>query len=93
MNRHGPTPGPLQPNGTAPTIKTLRRMHLRAVGVAGRTVKVTANHQNNRGVAILIGPADADLLVEGGLATDSEEGVGYTAAGPLPSWDSSICLL
>ena len=76
MNRHGPTPGPLQPNGTAPTIKTLRRMHLRVVGVAGRTVKSTANHQCNRGAAILIWPADADLPVEGGLETDYEEGVG-----------------
>ena len=49
-------------------------MHLRVVGVAGKTVKNTAaDHQCHHGVAIC---PDADLLLEGGLEVDSEEGEG-----------------
>ena len=53
-------------------------MHLRAIGVAGRTVKNTADRQCHHGVAILIWLEDAHLVVEEDLEVEvvSVEGVG-----------------
>ena len=48
-------------------------MDLRAIGVADRTVKSTADRQCHHGVGTW--PEDADFLEEG-LEVDSEEGVG-----------------
>lgn len=65
---------PLYP---AQTTKTLHRMHLRVVGVMGRTVKSTADRQCHHEVAIL--REDADLVEGLILEVDSVvvlEGVG-----------------
>ena len=53
-------------------------MHLRAIGVAGRTVKSTADRQCHHGVAILTWLEDAHLVVEEDLEVEvvSVEGVG-----------------